>query len=388
MSTKRNSEICSVPFCTADLSRYQCEYYHSKTKLKVCLPCSRFYWKYKRDRSEAQMSDKCSRCKVRNKNYNCSVTQQPLCRCSVPFCTVDLSQYQCNFYHPKTMLKVCRPCSLFFNKHTRDRTEAQLSDTCSKCKVKTKRQYCSITQLPLYFTDHSFSSPDGNGASDLVMEDETKTPEDAFDHSDFYVHSSHDHVSGSNKNRYTAIGNQEENYDIIATDVSNCFTNANLLPEIEISDHRLKSNSEICSVPFCTVDLSQYQRKFYHPETEVRVCRPCCRFFNKHKRDRTEAQMSDKCSKCKIKKKTIHCSITQQPLCKQNFKPDTNIPVLIDEPSKNHEKIGSGSRFAAPQLVSDVCEAPIQRPRNTLFKKEKPIRRMRQIHDDEDIDSD
>ncbi|EFP01649.1 hypothetical protein CRE_23387 [Caenorhabditis remanei] len=634
MSTKRNSEICSVPFCTADISRYQCEYYHPKTELKICRTCyypkrtainksqpnivcapdtnppvlidepsknhkqigsgsqvssldpmstfladvsriyptidsiedafdhSDFYDHSSHDHVSGSNKNRYAATGNQEENSDIIATVVSNCFtnanlfpeieisdhrlmsnseiCSVPFCTADLSRYQYNFYHPKTKLKACLTC--YYSKRCAINksqpnivcapdTIPVLIDEPSKNQDKTApgSQESSLDPTNPFLTDVSSIYP----TIDSI--------EDAFDHSDFYDHSSHDHVSGSNKNWHAATGNQDENFDIIATYIINCFTNANLSPEIESSDHRLMSNSEICSVPFCTADLSRYQCNFYHPKTMLKICRtcyyskrcainksqpnivcapdtnppvlidepsknqdkiesgsqessldpmstkrnseicsvpfctadlsryqcnfyhtktklrvclPCSRFFWKHKRDRSEAELSDTCSKCKVKTKKQYCLRTQLPLCSTCYysqrypirksqpyifcEPDTNILTLIDELSKNHENIGSGSEessnllpeieisdhrlksnsetgqvnftksgayksvhsepvskqvnfksqkklfpfsYAAPQLVSDVCEEPIQKPKNTLFKKEKPIRRMRQIQE-------
>ncbi|EFP01777.1 hypothetical protein CRE_23388 [Caenorhabditis remanei] len=246
--------------------------------------------------------------------------------CSVPFCTADLSRYR-RFFHPQTQLKTCPACYKFFIKHKRDRTEAQLSDTCSKCKIKIKknRLYCSITQLPLckncYDSQrYAIKKAQPKTVSFQNFEPDTN-PSDLID-------------EPSKNHEKIDSGSQE------------------------------KRNSEICSVPFCTADLSRYQCNFYHPKTMLKVCRPCSQFYFKHKRDRSEAQLSDKCSECKIKTKRQYCLRTQLPLCSTCYHsqrraikksqpyivcaPGTNSPVLIDEPSKNHEKIGSGSPNQRP----------------------------------------
>ncbi|KAF1754979.1 hypothetical protein GCK72_021545 [Caenorhabditis remanei] len=366
---------CSTKFCT-NIIRPHNSPSHPKTRLKICQACLYFYRKNGCDRVLDQFPDRCSNCKR-------ACTER----------TRKLS-------HPKTGRFVCRSCCEYYRRYGQDRTkfiptrnnpmEINISQEFSPDPMSTfladvSKIFPTIDSIEdafdhSDFTDHSSNSPDGNDVSNSFTNPSfpeiEKTCSVPFCTADLSRYRRFFHPQTQLKTCPNCYDSQRyaikkaqpktvsfQNFEP-DTNPSDLIDEPSKNHEKIESGSQEKRNSEICSVPFCTADLSRYQCNFYHTKTMLKVCRPCSQFYFKHKRDRTEAQLSDKCSECKIKTKRQYCLRTQLPLCSTCYHsqrraikksqpyivcaPGTNSPVLIDEPSKNHEKIGSGSPNQRP----------------------------------------
>ncbi|KAF1754977.1 hypothetical protein GCK72_021543 [Caenorhabditis remanei] len=368
--------------------------------------CYTHYRKYGRDRDESSRKPKAPPTTIYVSTKDPGI-------CSVSVCTKAIRSFN-PLYHPITRLKICQSCFNYYRKFGFDKTEEQFSELCTNCNLNPASKSHQITGAivcPACYkyrqrtgcdrTNFSKSVPRKKSSEKIANQPPELCPICQINKTGAFHPSTRQRVCRTCYGYYRKHGKDRADFS------RNKPYGKCKLVVVEQPKKQKKvpvmTEPAVCSIPVCKKFIP-VGHGIKHPRTQLLICRSCFFFYKKYGVERTIQQVFDECTNCKISRKDRPHPKTGEPLCRAchthyrrtghdrvDFTKSKAYKRIHGVQVSKHVHFKSHINSPAPQLVFDVCAESIQKRKNTLIKKEKPQRRMRQIQeisDDEHIDSD